>query len=355
MVRVISNELRDAQQAASVTPYTYLLFTSKGGGTTYDYSSDQGGRRILAIDHNEEPYNDYALIILRNDDRTIPDMRGYWTEIGYGAVTGETVALPNGNGDDAEFSKTPRLWVKSQQTISQRGKVYDILEMEGMWARLREVMISIGDPPYYQDEDQELADLTPYAIIARVLLEVDSNMTLAALGTQDDSIINTLTTPFSVNVQPFEYAAEIVRALIEMTKCYLRLNISLEFEVRYPQSGDSVNLNYYSDQAFYFYEYMERKNVQVPNSVAVYANQSADGSWGDVITGTAVETTDGTNIYDEVLYYELAAELTTQADADNRADAILARMRAELLAGRLIAPHDCRVELYDKIKIWDNR
>ena len=51
----------------------------------------------------------------------------------------------------------------------------------------------------------------------------------------------------------------------------------------------------------------------------------------------------------------LAAELTTQADADNRAAAILTRIKAELLGGRLLIPHDCSVELYDKVQVFDSR
>jgi len=47
--------------------------------------------------------------------------------------------------------------------------------------------------------------------------------------------------------------------------------------------------------------------------------------------------------------------ITNQTDANNRAAAILTRIQAEQLAGRLVIPHDARVELYDKVTVHDAR
>ncbi len=343
MVRAIHADLLTAQNAATNTPYIYLLFTSADGNTTYNYSSDQASRRILSIDHQEEPYNDYASIILRDDDKSIPDLKGYWTEIGYGYVSA---------GDVNRYSQTARLWVKHQQEINAQGRRVVLLELEGMWAKAREMPIRIGNPPFYTDEDEELISITPYAAITRILTEI--SMTLATLA-EDDGIMGTLSiTKFYINNLAFESAGPLLYRLINMTKSYLRSKASLEFEVKYPQTSDAEDLSYYSDQAPYFYEYMERRNVLIPNHVYCFANEGTDGLWADIITG---EATDATEIaaYGTVPRIVVAPDITTQADADNRAASVLTRGKMEALAGRMYAPHDCQVELYDKIGVYDRR
>jgi len=350
VVRAISGTLLAAQNAATVTPYIKLLFTSKDAGITVDLSTDSSayGNRILLIDHTEEPYDDFATIILRNYDKTIPDMKGYWTEIGYGAVT---AASNEYIGDGTSEGAIPRLWVKHQQDISAGGKIWTVLELEGMWARLREMLIRLGDPPLYT---QSYTTDTIYDIIGYVLAEL--SLTLKALG-EDDSIIDALQPQFDINAQPFEYAASLIYRLLHMTKSYLKALDDLEFEIKYPQASDAVNLTYYSNAAPYFYEYMERKNVLVPNHFLVYGNSGDDGLWTDYLYSASPYGIDQAAIdeYFEVYKVILAGSLTVQADVDNRADALLARAKFEALAGRLYAPHDCQVELYDKLEIQDFR
>lgn len=339
MARIIHDDLLAAQSAATNTPYIHLIFSSADMHTTYDYSSNQAGRRILSIDHQEEPYNDYASIILRDDDKTIPDLKGYWTEIGYGYICA---------GSTARHSQTSHLWVKHQQDINAQGRRVVLLELEGMWSKAREMPIRIGNPPFYT---QTYTTDTVYGIITAILAEI--SMTLAALG-EDDGIMNTLQPQFDINTQPFERAGQLIYRLLNMTKSYLRPKQTLEFEVKYPQDSDAENLSYYSDQAPYFYEYMERRNVLIPNHVYCFANAGTDGLWADIITG---EASDATEIvaYDTIVKIVIAPELTTQADADNRAAAVLHRAQLEMMGGRMYAPHDCRVELYDRIGAYDRR
>ena len=76
MARSLSATYLAAQQSANKTPYFKLLF--KHGATTKNLSTDGTyGNRILLIDHTEEPYNDFATIIFRNNDRDLPtDLKG---------------------------------------------------------------------------------------------------------------------------------------------------------------------------------------------------------------------------------------------------------------------------------------
>ena len=338
-MRSVSGTLETAQTAAFRTPYIHLLFTSHDELTTYDLSTDSPayGNRILLIDHFEEPYNDYATIVFRNYDGGLPtDLRGYWVEIGYGDVTG------GGN----EYSDTPRLWVKHHQVVSAGGKYLTVLELEGMWMKMQETLLRIGSPPYYTEE---YTGDTVYDLIVILLAEVSPAFTLAAL-VEDDGIINSYAPVFSINdVQPFEDAASATYRLIKMTKSYLRAKASLEFEVKYPQVSDPVNATYFTNQ---FYEYTNRNNLVVPNHIYVFANAGADELWTDIITAEATVPGD---TYDDTPNIVLAPEITTQEDADNRADAIVARLAAEDQSGRLIIPHNCQHELYDYVRVMDSR
>jgi len=350
VARSLSETFLAAQQSTSNTPYYKLVFTSKDGGTTVDLSTDSAtyGNRILLIDHIEEPYDDFATIILRNVDRAIPSIKGYWVEIGYGYTTGA------GNeylGDGTNEGAPPRLWVKHQQTVSSGGKLWEVLELEGMWAKLREQVMRLGDPPLYTES---YTTDTIFDIIGIILSEL--GMTLNALA-EDDGIINSLQPQFDINIQPFEYAASLIYRLLNMTASYLKALDDLEFEIKYPQSDDAVDLTFYSDQAPYFYEYLERANVLVPNHFIVYGNSGDDGLWTDYISSESPHGVDQDEIdaYDEIYKIILSGSLTTQADVNSRADALLARARFEQMAGRMYAPHDARAELYDRIAIEDSR
>jgi len=350
MARSISATFLAAQQAASNTPYYKLVFTSKDGNTTVDLSTDSAtyGNRILLIDHIEEPYDDYATIIFRNQDRAIPSVKGYWIEIGYGYTTG---AGDEYLGDGTNEGAPPRLWVKHQQTISSGGKLWEVLELEGMWAKLREQPMRLGSPPLYS---KSYTTDTVYDIMVLILAEL--SMTLAALA-EDDGIIDSLQPQFDIDTQPFEYAAPLLYRLLNMTASYLKALDDLEFEIKYPQSGDSVDLTFYSGQAHYFYEYLERANVLVPNHFLVYGNQGVDGLWLDYLVSASPNGVDADEIavYDEIYRIILAGSLTTQAQVNSRAAALLARAKFEQMAGRMYAPHDARVELYDRVQIHDTR
>jgi hypothetical protein len=50
-----------------------------------------------------------------------------------------------------------------------------------------------------------------------------------------------------------------------------------------------------------------------------------------------------------------APSITNNTDATNRATAIAAKAMAEIVSGRLVIPHDARVELYDRVAIFDTR
>ena len=354
-MRTIHADLKTAQELVSHTPYIVISIDDVGGAGAVDYGTGNATNPLLSFEWIEEPYRDRAVIVIDNSNRGLDpgtlDLRGSSFFIGTGYVTASTNRYcGDGDGTDA----TPTLWVKSQHVTSIEGKVVCILHCEGMWAKLREIRyLAVGSAPYFN---------VPYGgtqtvkeIIALALTE--ATMTLnATYG--DDSIIHTLKPFFTINEPPFESLASLIYRLIRMTKTYMRPEASLVFKIIYPQDADSVDETYYSDQVPYFKEYVEKRNLLIPNDIKVYWGQSDDGSWSAANIAAVGSAVDQTSIdaYTTVRQVYLAPNLTSQADANSRASAILTRFKAETLAGRLVLPyHDCSVELYDKVSIEDSR
>ena len=355
-MRTLSSALTAQQIAAAPTPYVKFKLTSADGNTTYDYTS-----RVLMIEHHEEAYADYATVVLQNNDRGVEtSLNGYWVQIAYGYITGNAVADVEGaesagNNDTAEYSYTPRLWVKRQQEYSAPGQVKTILWLEGAWHHLSELQRYTGDPPLFETS---YSTDTIYDIISALLVE--AGYTLDALDDQDDGIIDTFAPAFKINQSDiFEEFADysyLIRRLIVMTKCYLRAKTGLAFKVIYPQEGDAVKETYKSDAQYWFKEYLEVKKALLPNHIIVIWGDNGDGTW-DCVAGTVGSALDQDEIdaYRDIPQIVLAGELTSEADSDDRASVILTRKKGEMMSGHLVIRHDCSVELYDRVAVQDNR
>lgn len=353
MSRVITPELKAAQEASFGTPAINLVFTSKDGNTTHDYSlTTPSNNRLKYLEHWELPSDDFAIIVLANEDLSIPDLRGFYVDIGYGFDTSDH------GGSGLEVSTVARLWVEHQQYVSEPGRLIVVLTLEGVWRRMmRKLIVSIGEAP---DFTHKFTDKTYYQIL-EFIIEDELGYTLQPLGLHDDGIMGTTIPEFEINKTIFEYAGLNVERIMNHTKSYLRARANLIFQVRYPLAsadvefskyGDSVQ-NYFSDQEFVFYVYDEKKSVLVPNHIIVHGNQNSDtGDWDNVVTGFAKDI--GAN-EQEVVEIHQSGGLKSQGDIDNLASAILSRYQAQSASGRLVIPHDCRLELYDRIAIFDSR
>jgi len=347
-MRTIHADLITAQQSGSADPYIYL------GIDSVNYAD-----RLISYEWIENPYRDLATIVLANSDHYFDanNLRGKSFSIGTGYVT----TSGNRYCGDGTSDANPTLWVKSQSLVSMEGKLVCLLECEGGWMKLREyhfITTASGqdsDAPHFNIKFK--ATDTVFELIEKALVE--AGFTLNAIGDQSDGIIDEFHPIFVANPLTFDTPASIIKRLIYMTKCYVRAVEGGAFEIVYPQSSDSVNETYYSNTAPYFREYVEKMNLLIPNSIAVFCNIDPSGDWNTadypLITGTAEDAASIAD-YEEVTDYHVAFYIDNQDDADNRAAAILTRYKAEVMAGRLLLPfHDCRVELYDRIGVYDSR
>lgn len=372
MARTLSAELLAKQKSTQRKPAIRVLINS------VDYSD-----RLLFVEHHEEPYRDYATIILNNSDRgldavstLVNNLLGYRFRIAYGYVTGEVVAEPNGDGATKEYVETADMWVKSQQIISSGGLLVCQLYCEGQWNYMREqrvmalsatgVSFDVFDPDVaVQDEDISYSAIfdkthTVYELFES-LIEGAMGWTLDASPSPDDGILNTFKPVFSLEQLPS--AASLIyneeygvrTGLITMTKCFIRPKANLVWEIIYPQTGDDIDEVYLSASGLDeipFEEYVESLNLLIPNRVVLFCNSPDGIDWSNIIVGDSGVYS---GVYGEVLDYVIDTTIDNQQDADLRVEAILARYKAELLAGYLIVPHDVRVELYDRVRVQDNR
>jgi len=159
MARTLTAALLAAQAYGYPTgkdykPAVRCIFTSKDGVTTHDYSFDPTvtTNRLLHAQQVEERESDSGVILLQNNDRSVPvDLNGYYVDIGWGQNTSSGVLYTEANG-----AVTPRLWVMQQHDISggqkdAKKELFTLFQLQGVWsAILNQQPVRLGTAPYYQ-------------------------------------------------------------------------------------------------------------------------------------------------------------------------------------------------------------
>lgn len=336
-----------AQTAATRTPYQKMLFTDVAGTVTVDLSTTSATfpNRILSIDHREESWNDAAYVVLDDHDRTIPDLRGYWTEIGYGL----TIAA------SAAYALTPRLWVKHQEIVWARSQYTTVLELEGMWARLNEMAIcsTVANSAGTYNPAGSILPMPPYASGSTVYQAMSSLMNgwgLTLAGTsaaEDDSVYNANTMDFYINLSPNETRGQVVRGLMSLTYNYLLAQTALTFKGVYT-ANTVVDYTYYRDTAPQYYSFVERQNTIAPNKSYVFANKDAAENYTILASTTDAA---GTAQYLLTPTYGVAPSVASSAEAVVRAQVYLSKLLAQATAGRVVVQHDSQIEMYDRIRV----
>jgi hypothetical protein len=393
MARTCAAGLLTAQAAGyptgGIKPAITCVFTQ--GATTYNYSFDPTSttNRMLALEHRES-YSDIicqesATIVLRNDDKAVPDLTGYYVDLKYGANTSGGLVYST--------ESCARLWVISQQEVSKskyiggEAGLYVYLKLHGSWDVMNETICNFGnDAPAYQDDflmddSGYLRDLTVYQCLEWLIeTHLSTNTTglswsLDASPSPDDGILNTfIPWPSTLGENDFPFVnanfesqydtvGDLIKRLMKMTHCYLRPTAGLHFEIVYPQDSDTANEEYYSTSSsgHPFYENSEVKALSRPNWFTAYSSlvYGEDGYITDYTVGHArSDDYTGANYngtYMKVYSPSVQGGLLTDGECQQMAEAFLAKSRANSMAGRTVVPHDARVELFDKINIHDER
>jgi hypothetical protein len=344
-----------AQSAFKRTPYIKLTFTSPDLLTTVDLDTDGTyEKRIIGIEHNEASYEDFAYITLKDYDRTIPDLRGYSVDIGYGDTTT--------NGNEYTYSQTPRLWVMVQETVYASNKAIVVLTLEGMWARLKRQVAMFNDSydpsvsvwgnftglDGYTDRSDFGAGVSYYGMIEYIISTM-MHFYLDPL-TVDDGIIDEANAQFYFynDANSHQVWQTLLYQIITSTHCVLRAGEDKHFVVLKPQSEDAADITFYNYQAPYFYEYSKKDSYTYPNYVILFYNGAS--YW---INRKVVYASDQPSIdaYGNIPFIVHHPTCTSGTEAQAKANAILANIQRERDTGYITIPHDCRIQLYDKVAV----
>ena len=407
MARTLTAALLTAQTSGYPTggyaPAVRCIFTSKDGGTTHDYSFNPTltTNRLLHAQQVEERESDSGVLLIQNNDRSVPtDLTGYYIDLGWGLNTASGVLWGTANGAVA-----PRLWVMNQSDISggpKNGKkeLYTLFQLQGAWGAIlnRQPVLLTSTPiltvPLYRyDELNTILILTgktiygvlEYLIEVALFSQTGIAFTLDPLGTQDDGQIDTVIPfPFDstkllreINADSpayFQTYGDLILSLLEDTKCVLVPRAGLAFRIIYPQASDTADETYYSSVAdgHPFYEVSNNRLNMVPNHIVVYGGVDAvtglplyTGHWFDTDHYSGWVTPADTATYTGPFMPATATGSTdnelwelgyTSADqCRTRAAELGWQLKDQILGTRVIIPMDASVELYDRIKVNDDR
>ncbi len=395
MARALNADLLEAQTFGYPTggyqPALRCIFTSKDGGTTHDYSFNPTvtTNRLIHTQQIEEGESDSGVILLSDYDRTVPaDLTGYYVDLGWGHNTADGIKWASGDG-----AVSPRLWVMQQSNVSGAPKgsqpqLYSVFQLQGVWGViLNKQPVRLGTTPLFRYDAENtiaaLTNLTIYGVIEYLIetalsAQTGLTFTLDALGSQDDGHINT-DIPFpssgelmrEINADSpgrFQTYGELILSLLELTKCVLIPRTGLAFKIIYPQTSDTADVTYYSSatSGHPFYEVEHRRLTMVPNHIEIFGTdpETTIGDWFDTdhyatpptrpFTPADIETA-YTGEFMPVTESKSEYGLDTEAECDNRAEFYGRQLKDQILGTRVIVPMDARVELYDRIKIYDSR
>ena len=408
MVRSLDSDLLAAQVAGFPTnegydPAVRCIFTSKDGGTTYDYSFDptSNSNRLIHVQQIEERGSDRGVIRLSNYDRSVPaNLTGYYVDIGWGLNTASGIKW-----DTAAGAVSPRMWVMRHDDISggpkTGGKILNTrLIMAGVWAAVLNKQPFLVEstpietiPLYKYDELNTIEALTgktiygvlEYIIEVLLLAQTGLAFTLDALGAQDDGEISSIIPFPSDNTKLlrtindgspwyFDTYGELILSLMELTKSILVPRAGLAFRIIYPQASDTADVTYYSSitDGHPFYEAENRRQGMIPNHIEVYGGEDATtgyptvtGHWFDTdhfsgwVSPATTATYDGpfmevkaSGSTDSILW---ETGLKTEEECRAKAAELGWQLKDQILGTRVIIPMDARVELYDRVEILDQR
>ena len=185
-MRSISNSLLAAQSTGFPTgAYQVamsILFTSPSGGTTHSFTFSSSATNTAGVEHVQQVegrYNDSGVMIINDRSRTVPDLRGYHVDLGWGLRV---------SAGTNEYSYTPRLWVTEQTIVSgglkeSKPQLYTVLKMQGVWSSVLNVQpIRYGTAPYYRDESMALANQSMVACMSTLIGGLNTQCGLSGTG-----------------------------------------------------------------------------------------------------------------------------------------------------------------------------
>ncbi len=337
-MRTLSATLLAAQKEASVSPLARITLT---------HGVDKlvlGTAAILSIKHTEDPYTHKAEAVLDNSGGAFTgnDYKGWQVVISYGVVT------PSGD----EYSGCALLWVVQQELYSARGKLVCRLLMSGIPDMLVEDRASGAYMP--ADTDSK----TVKAIIREIL--GDSGVTMLAcfnhcqpydiVFDSEDALIGTYQPKDGFRVYMNGSRLSALKRLLDYTQCVMRFGGDGNVHIlQATTNGVVYDYEYSLASGHTFFSKAYRNSLVIPNYVIAKSHPGDSPQY----SGYASDS-ESISAFREMRYQKYA-RLASNAQAVTIATALLAKFQLEAQKGEADVPMNCGAELFDYVKVADER
>jgi hypothetical protein len=303
-----------------------------------------GTSLILSIKHTEDPYTHKAEAVLDNSGGVFTgnDYKGWRAVISYGAVTS--------SGD--EYSDCAPLWVVHQELYSARGKLVCRLLMSGIPDMLAEDRASGA----YMPAD---TDVKTVKDLVREILG-DTGVTMLAcfnhcqpydiVFDSEDALIDTYQPKDGFRVYMNGSRLSALKRLLDYTQCVMRFGGDGNVHILQPTtSGVVYDYEYSLASGHTFFSKAYRNSLVIPNYVIAKSHPSDSPQY----SGYASDA-ESISAFREMRYQKYA-RLAGNAQAVTIATALLARFQLEAQKGSAEVPANCGAELFDYVKVTDER
>ena len=337
-MRTLPAALMAAQQEASVSPLAGITLTHGVEAVVL------GTSLILSIKHTEDPYTHKAEAVLDNSGGAFTgnDYKGWQAVISYGAVTH--------SGD--EYSDTTPLWVIAQELYSARGKLVCRLLMSGIPDMLAEDRASGA----YMPAD---TDIKTVKDLVREILG-DSGVTMLTCFNHcqpygvdfdsEDSLIDSYQPKDGLRIYMNGSRLSALKRLLDYTGCVMRFGGDGNVHILQPVTGGTVyDYEYSLANGHTFFSKAYRNSLVIPNYVIARSHPGDSPQY----SGCASDS-ESISAFREMRYQKYAC-LASDAQAVIIAAALLAKFQLEAQKGEADVPMNCGAELFDYVKVTDER
>jgi len=337
-MRTLSSTLEKAQQAGTLNPLYRIVLTK--GATTYTYEKD----RILPSEHDEEMYSHQAKIVLDNADGELNDLdlKGYDAVISYGF--------------GSEYSATAALSVIDQTFNSDPNNLTCTLEVEGI--------------PNLMAQDEASQNYVPEAddtkVVKTLIREIagDTGVTMLTCFNHChkydvvwdvgyDTLADTYKPKDGFRVYTGGSRLAALRRVLDYTANVPRFEADGKIHILKPvTSGTTYDSEYSLDRgAHTFFSKAYKNSLVFPNRIVITSRPDDDPQY----SGSA--QIDGySSLPDSVKKTKyIQARLESNAQAEDIAEALIAKAEMGCSRGQAEAPLNCGAEVFDYVKVTDSR
>ena len=314
---------------------------------------------IVYVTHSEDPYSGEATVgIKRTDWWNGKNLAGYQIVIGYGYHT-----------PAHEWSPSPPLYVVAQHEVSKEGEALIELVCIDLWQKMDYHILGpdpvTGDPKYMGGW---IRDMTIQEIVTDLLSQMDPPMTFVLDSEDPDSLMSTYTPVYLVEIGTS--LRKVLRDLMAMTKNSLEIvskptgegeyYYTFEVHSKYMDTAEASEYSYNRVGVLYSsFSNVRQHGLTIPNHIIFVDHLPTSGSDTYQHKGEAVDLESVARIGRLYAVYsppetgDTEGITYTDAECQQMAEAILARIQAETNQGRILVPHDCARELYDVVDLDD--